>query len=101
VSASVTVRPKLGLAALELQHVGRTPADDANNNYADAYDLLNLRVALSSLERFGVQPVIGVDNLLDETYAANIVANAANGRFYEPGPGRTVWFALTLGNRAR
>ena len=99
VSANATLRPRRGLVALELQHVGRTPADDANQNYADAYQLLHLRAGWDGLERYGLRPSLGVDNLLDKTYAANVVVNAAGGRFYEPGPGRTFWLALTLSNR--
>jgi iron complex outermembrane receptor protein len=101
VSAHATVRPRFGLVALEVQRVGRTPADDSNQNYADAYSLVHLRAAFDGLDRFGVQPAVGIDNLIDETYAANIVANAANGRFFEPGPGRTFWIALRVGNGRR
>jgi iron complex outermembrane receptor protein len=98
-SAHVTARPRWGLAAIELQHAARMAADDANLSFADAYTLVNARAALDVGRRIGIEPVIGVDNVFDETYAANVVTNAAAGRFFEPGPGRTVYVAIRLAAR--
>jgi iron complex outermembrane receptor protein len=95
-SAHATFRQPWWLAALEAQHVARLPANDANTDYADAYTLLNARVALSLRGRVSAQPVIGTDNLLDETYAANVVVNATGGRYFEPGPGRVFYVGLRL-----
>lgn len=89
-------RSKWGTAALEWQHAARTAADDANVNYADGYTLLNARAELRLGRRYGLAPSLGVDNLFDRHYAANIVTNAGRGRFYEPGAGRTVWLGLQL-----
>jgi iron complex outermembrane receptor protein len=83
--------------ALEAQRVSKLPTDDANTSYADAYTLVHLRTAFTLPGRLGVEPMLGVENLFDETYAANVVANASNGRFFEPGPGRTVYLGLRVG----
>ncbi|HSA57219.1 MAG TPA: TonB-dependent receptor [Gemmatimonadaceae bacterium] len=96
VSAYAALRPRWGSVALEAQHVAKLPTDDANLNYADAYTLLHLRAALALPGRFGVEPMAGIENFFDETYAANIVANAANGRFFEPGPGRVFYVGLRV-----
>jgi iron complex outermembrane receptor protein len=46
-----------------------------------------------------MEPAVGVDNVFDKTYAANVVVNAAGGRYYEPGAGRTFWFGIRMGTR--
>jgi len=96
-SLFATGRHRLGFATLEMQQAARTAADDANANFAPGWVLWNARVGLtvpSAASAFSVQPVIGVDNLFDRAYSANIVTNATRGRFYEPGAGRRVYVAL-------
>jgi iron complex outermembrane receptor protein len=95
-SAHATTRTPWGVAAIEWQHAAKTTADDANANHADGYTLLNARAGLRWGDRFGVEPSVGIDNLLDRHYAANLVTNAARSRFYEPGTGRVVWVGLRL-----
>ncbi|MFN8573659.1 MAG: TonB-dependent receptor [Gemmatimonadaceae bacterium] len=89
-------RAHWGVAALEWQHAAKTAADDANLNFAPAYSLLNVRTNLHWGERFGIEPSMGIDNVTDRHYAANIVTNAARSRFYESGPGRTFWFGARV-----
>lgn len=98
VSAYASLQRGWGLMAIEAQRVAKLPTDDGNQNYADAYTLVHLRAGFNVPARLAVQPMIGVDNVFDETYAANIVANAGNGRFFEPGPGRVFWVGLRVGN---
>ncbi len=99
VSASLyaTARSRVGFATLEAQQSARTAADDANLNYAPGYVLWNLRTGLRRWSSLGVEPVVGVDNLFDRTYAANVVTNATRGRFFEPGAGRRVYVAVRVG----
>jgi len=94
------VRPGWGLATVELQHVSRLPTDDLNAHYASGYTLVNARTALDVGRRFGAEPVVGVDNLFDRTYAANVVTNASALRYFEPGAGRTIYIALKLTGKA-
>ena len=96
VALFATLRRPLGFATVEVQHAARTPADDANANYADSYVLWNARVGLTRFSAFGIQPVLGVDNIFDRTYVSNIVSNAARGRFYETGPGTRVYVGVTV-----
>jgi len=96
-SLFATARRPLGFVTLEMQQAARTAADDANANYAPGWVLWNARTGLTALRANGVEPVIGIDNILDRRYAANIVTNATRGRFFEPGAGRRVYVALRVG----
>jgi iron complex outermembrane receptor protein len=42
---------------------------------------------------------VGIDNVFDRTWASNVVVNAAGGRYYEPGPGRTYYVGVRMGTR--
>ncbi|MCY1558490.1 TonB-dependent siderophore receptor [compost metagenome] len=70
-------------------------ADDANSVRVSGYALLNLRIG----KRFALagqrwEPYLGVDNLLDRQYFDNVRINDGNGRYFEPGPGRTLYIGL-------
>jgi iron complex outermembrane receptor protein len=98
-SAFVNHRSRWGMVALEGTRVGRVAANNANTAWADAYTLVNARFAYRAPTRLALEPAIGVDNIFDRTYASNVVVNAAAGRFYEPGAGRTFWFGVRMGTR--
>jgi len=73
-------------------------ADDANHERVDGYWLANLRLGLRrNLGQLRAELYAGINNLLDEDYAANIRINAAGGRYYEPAPGRSYYAGLKLG----
>jgi len=42
-------------------------------------------------------PFIGVNNCFDHRYEASVVIDDASGRFYEPAPGRNIYFGLAAG----
>jgi iron complex outermembrane receptor protein len=96
-SLFATARQRAGFFTLEMQQGGRTAADDANVNYAPGWVLWNARVGITRWRAFGVEPVVGVDNLFDRYYAANVVANASRGRFFEPGAGRRAYVSVRAG----
>jgi iron complex outermembrane recepter protein len=93
-SLFATARRRHGFVTLEMQQGARTAADDANLNYAPGWVLWNARTGLTKFSPLGIVPVVGVDNLFDRTYAANIVTNATRGRFFETGAGRRVYVSL-------
>jgi iron complex outermembrane receptor protein len=99
VSAFASVSPRWGLAAIEAQRVGKVAVNNANTDWADGYTLLHARVAFRPSTRLAMEPVVGVDNIFDQTHASNVVVNAAGGRYYEPGPGRTFWLGVRMGTR--
>ncbi|HEY2825736.1 MAG TPA: TonB-dependent receptor [Gemmatimonadales bacterium] len=47
--------------------------------------------------RWRLTPFGGVTNLFDKTYIGSIVINAANGRYYEPSPGRSWYVGFKAG----
>ena len=99
VNAFASVSPTWGTAALELMHAGRVAANNANTAWADSYQILNARVAFKVPTSFSMEPVVGVENIFDKTWASNVVVNAAGGRYYEPGPGRTFFVGLRMGTK--
>lgn len=50
-------------------------------------------------DRYGrvrVSPFVALHNAFDRHYVSSVVINAANGRYYEPAPGRNVYTGLTI-----
>jgi iron complex outermembrane receptor protein len=86
-------RPAGFETALEWRHVGRVYVDDANSDAAGAATTLNVRLALRQAQgRWTVSEFIRIDNVANRRYAGSVIVNEANGRFFEPAPGRT-WLA--------
>ncbi len=83
--------------ALEGLFVGGFYVDDANDESARGYPLLNLRTGLRrEIGRFVVEPFFGVQNLTDAAYAGVVRVNALGGRFFEPAPGINVYGGVAL-----
>ena len=75
----------------------RVYANDANTQSAPGYALFNLRLG----KRFQVgeqslEPYLGIDNLLGREYFDNLRINDGNARYFEPGPGRTLYAGLRV-----
>ncbi|WP_242454873.1 TonB-dependent receptor [Pseudomonas sp. MS19] len=84
-------------ARLNLRAFDSMYANDANTVEVAGYALTNLRAG----KRFKAggqlwEPYVGVDNLFDREYYDNVRINDANGRYFEPGPGRTVYAGLRV-----
>lgn len=94
VDVVLTGRP-LPALALELEYAvtGDMAADDANEVMAPGYRLVTVRAAGRDIRVGGwdVQPFAGLRNALDETHVASVVPNAFGGRYFEPGPGRSLY----------
>ncbi len=83
--------------ALEAIRIGDQYANNANSAGTDAYTLTNLRFGYErETDSLVIAPFAGVNNLLDETYTANLRINAFGGRFYEPGPDRHLYAGVTF-----
>lgn len=113
-SAAAAVPPAVGGAAgafgrqggthvaLEVLHVGRIFANDLNTEQAAAYTLVNLRAGLEQrLGDWRLRQFVRLDNVADKRFAGSVIVNDANGRFFEPGPGRTWLVGLSLGRAFR
>ncbi len=86
--------PRAGLTlAAEALHRGKVQVNDLNDaRAAPAYTLVNLR--LDAEQRSGpwiFTQMLRVDNLFDREHIGSIIAGDAQGRYYEPGPERSIY----------
>jgi iron complex outermembrane receptor protein len=77
-------------------HRDGVPVDDANSTEALPYFVLDWRVGSNGERVRGIEfaPLAGVNNVFDRTYVAAVTVNAFGGRFFEPGPGRSLYVGL-------
>ncbi|MNE19064.1 TonB dependent receptor [compost metagenome] len=84
-------------ARLNMNAYGPQYADNANSARVAGVALLNLRVGKQfDLGGQTLEPYLGVDNLSDRHYYDNLRINDGAGRYYEPGPGRTLYAGAHL-----
>ena len=75
--------------AVEVVHVGRLYVNDANEDFAPAATVVNLRAAYT--RKFGaveIEPLLRLENAADRRYAGSVIVNEGNRRFFEPAPPR-------------
>jgi iron complex outermembrane recepter protein len=101
--AVVRWAPAAWYAEVRAQHRGVVPADDANTGEAPSYSLFDLRGGANPVRIGGLHlaPVAGINNIFDTRYVAAVAVNAFGGRFFEPGPARTIYAGLRLGASPR
>jgi iron complex outermembrane receptor protein len=88
-------------AGIDARYVSATPVrdDDAAGAFdSPAYALVDVRGGWDGVRVGGarVTPTVGIGNLLDRRYNSSVVVNAFGRRYYEPGPGRTVYTGATV-----
>lgn len=85
-------------ASLSLDARSHSYAEDASQVRVPGNARVNLRLGWR-LERGDqyLEPYLGVDNLFDRDYFDNLRLNDANGRYFEPGPGRTLLAGIRVG----
>lgn len=77
-------------AAAETVGVGDVVVNDIASESASGYFLLNLETARQwNVGTGGLRLFARIDNALDQSYIGSVIVNEGNGRFYEPGPGRS------------
>jgi len=89
-------------ATWDLLRIGELYADDANSDAArvDGYTVSNLRLGRRyRAGRLSISPFLGINNLFDEAYFANIRVNQSFNRFFEPAPGRNLYGGLGVSYR--
>jgi iron complex outermembrane receptor protein len=84
---------------MDLDHAAEYPTNDANSGPGNpAATVLDLRLSLRhTFGGLAVEPFLALQNLTDETYFSSVVVNQVAGRYYEPAPGRNVYFGVTIG----
>lgn len=92
-------------AELRGLYQSEVPVDDAGTSSSPAFFLTDLRLGIQELGggdlRFS--PFVSVTNLFDSRYNSSVVVNAFGGRYFEPGPGRSlsVGLEMTFGGPVR
>ena len=80
-------------AGVEVRHSSKIYVNDPNTQAADAYTAWNLRAGFEQRGRnWRLTEFVRVNNLSDRQYIGSVIVAEANGRFYEPAPGRN-WLA--------
>lgn len=79
-------------AFAELRHVSSVTVNDAASETAAGYALFDL--GLSRGFGDGGLAFVRLDNAFDRRHVGSVIVNDGNGRFFEPGPGRTLWLGL-------
>jgi iron complex outermembrane receptor protein len=98
----VYTHPRGWFAAGDVIFIDEQFGNNANNVVIDDYTVASLRFGYDlDLGDFNLSPFVGINNLFDETYTANVRLNAFGGRFFEPGPGRNGYAGVSLNYRFR
>ncbi|HYO22008.1 MAG TPA: TonB-dependent receptor [Flavisolibacter sp.] len=99
VSTGIELAAKNGLFGnISYYFSDRIALNDANAEYADAYQLVHARLGFEKwvARRWQTKITIGAENLLDEKYSLGNDINAFGGRHYNAAQGRTYYLTLTL-----
>ncbi len=87
-----------GWAEVEETHSSGYLVSDALDTRTSSWWTTNVRVgwdgAAGSLR---LRPFLGFNNVFNRSYVGSVVINAANGRYYEPAPGRNIYAGFSLG----
>ncbi|WFC42375.1 TonB-dependent receptor [Pseudoxanthomonas sp. SE1] len=82
-------------AAAQLLGVGAVTVNDTGSERAPGHGLLNLELVRDWPAGSGrLQGFARIDNALDRFHIGSVIVNEGNGRFYEPGAGRTFTVGL-------
>lgn len=86
--------------SLEAQHTGSVQVNDLNTEQAEGHTLLNAVVQFrQDMGPWSLRQFVRIDNLTDRKYVGSVIVNDGNSRFYEPGPGRSVFAGVELSRR--
>ncbi|HJQ20575.1 MAG TPA: TonB-dependent receptor [Gemmatimonadaceae bacterium] len=94
--ATLTWQPSRFFVEYETRASSSIAVNDANSERSPSYVIHGARVGLQHVRAGGLQfsPNIGVLNLFDRLYNTSVVVNAFGGRYYEPGPPRSLYAGL-------
>jgi iron complex outermembrane receptor protein len=101
--------PKGWFVSADATYVGDQFGDNDNTPFGrvDAYTLATMRFGWDiDLGKTTLSPYLGINNLLDETYMANVRLNpigvgTAGGRYFEPGPPREGYAGISVHRKYR
>ena len=80
-------------AGAEVGHSSKIYVNDRNSESTDAYTVWNLRAGFEQRGRnWRLTEFVRLNNASDKQYIGSVIVGEANGRYYEPAPGRN-WLA--------
>ena len=92
--------PRGWYGAFDFMFIDDQFTNNANSVTNDSYTLSNLRFGFDiQKDSLTISPFVGINNLFDETYNANVRINAFGGRFFEPGPERNTFAGVNISYR--
>jgi len=84
-------------AAVDALYTDDLFADSANSSLVHSATVANLRFGLKkTFDKLDIEPFIGIGNVFDTDYIANVRINAFGGRYFEPGPDRNVYGGVSV-----
>jgi len=84
-------------ASLNGQYITSVAVNDVNAATTPSYGLLGVDGGyIFDLPHWRIQSFLRIDNLLDTNYIGSVIVNDGNGRYYEPGPGRSFLAGLSF-----
>ncbi|MBU6260152.1 MAG: TonB-dependent receptor [Burkholderiales bacterium] len=84
-------------AGLETRAASRVWVNDLNSDAAGGYGIAAAHIGyVARFEHFEIDTLARVDNLFDRRYVGSVIVGDANGRYFEPSPGRSWLGAVTL-----
>ncbi|PKO82538.1 MAG: TonB-dependent receptor [Betaproteobacteria bacterium HGW-Betaproteobacteria-13] len=92
--AELAWKPFAGLSsAIEAVHRSKVQVNDDNDDHpAPAYTLVNLRLGTEQQSGpWTFNQLLRLDNVFDRKYVGSVIVGDRNGRYYEPGPARSVY----------
>ena len=99
VAAGFDVSTKIGMYAnTTFFYSGPIAMNDANTEYASAYNLLGMRIGYKyrSAKKFQWEIFTGAENIFNEKYSLGNDINAVGGRYYNVAPGRNYYAGIIL-----
>ncbi|HVE51694.1 MAG TPA: TonB-dependent receptor [Casimicrobiaceae bacterium] len=83
--------------AIEVAYVDRIYVNDRNSDFAPSYAVVNVRAGVEhSVGALRMRAFARVNNIADRNYVGSVIVGDTNGRFFEPAPGRNVFFGAAL-----
>lgn len=82
---------------VQLRSISKIFADDANTVTNEGYFTANVRLGYrKSIGHFVLEPFVGVNNLSNTIYNANVQINATANRYFEPASGRFLFGGISV-----
>lgn len=72
-------------------------ANNANSARVEGATVANLRIGFDkTIDKIEIKPFVGINNVTDTAFTANVRINAFGGRFFEAGPERNIYGGVSV-----